>query len=105
MKLAALALAALSVVANAQGAKIIGTIPNQDNGHITFTSVKGSCEDNRLLAYIRAQGGQIEATGCYILVDDQFFVLWATGEVFTYSLDSITFTKEFLNSVKDKDAI
>ena len=106
MKIAALILATLSIVAAAQEATIIGTMRNKGNGLITFTSVKGSCPDNQRVVYIRNEGGKVEITGCFSLVDDQLFVLWKDGDLYTYPVEAISFTPEFLrNSDKNRGGI
>ncbi len=96
MKLAAIVLALVSAVASAKDVTIIGTLKTQAGGLITFTSVKGSCPDNQLVAYIRSNGGKVAITGCFSLVDDQLFVLWSDGDLYTYPMDNIEWTPEFL---------
>jgi hypothetical protein len=73
---------------------ILGSIPNRDNNKITFTTVQGECKPQDRLVYTQADGGKITATGCYRVVGDELFVVWESGDVYTYSLDTMTLSSE-----------
>lgn len=73
---------------------IVGTIPNRDNNRITFTTYKGECKNNDKLVYTQADGGQITATGCFRFVGDNLFVVWESGDIYSYPLDNLTLSSE-----------
>jgi hypothetical protein len=99
MKRAVLALFPVLAVAQ-QMPPIMGYLPNRDNNKITFTTFQGECKQGNRVAYTQADGGKISEVGCYRLVGDEIFVVWAEGDVYTYPLGSVTLSSEmeaFLN--------
>lgn len=96
----ALALALVSIPAMAQMPEIIGIIPNRDDNKITFTSVRGSCEEGQLMSYAQYSGGKIGMVGCYQVIGDQVFVKWADGDLYTYDFNSLILTEEFKQYIK-----
>jgi hypothetical protein len=92
-----LLLALVSMPALAQMPEIMATMPNRDNSKITFTTIRGSCDEGERLNYAQGDGGKIMFLGCYRLVGDQVFVRWADGDVYTYDWENLTLTKEFLD--------
>lgn len=84
----------------AQVPTILGTIPNRDNSKITFTTNQGECQKGEALAYAQFDGGKIGIMGCYRLIDSELFVRWSDGDVYTYHLDNLTFSPEFLDYVR-----
>lgn len=79
---------------------IVGTMKNQANADITFTTYAGTCENNHRVVYAQHNGGKIGMTGCWAIQQNQIFVTWADGDVYTYPLDSLKITPEmsaFLN--------
>jgi hypothetical protein len=85
---------ALSLLAMAQTPTIIATLANKSGGKISFTSVRGNCPEGDLMAYTQSKSGKIELTGCYQLIDDEMFVKWSDGDVYTYPLDSLQISRE-----------
>jgi hypothetical protein len=73
---------------------IVGTIPNRDNAKITFTTFKGDCTGNDRTVYTQKSGGKVVASGCYRVVGEEMFVIWADGEIYTYPFDAITLSPE-----------
>lgn len=73
---------------------ILGTIPNRDNNKITFTTLQGECKAKDWMVYTQADGGKISGMGCYRMVGDELFVVWNSGDVYTYSLDSLRLSSE-----------
>lgn len=92
-RLAALALIPVLAVAQ-EMPPIVGTIPNRDNNRITFTTYKGECKNNDKLVYTQADGGQITATGCFRFVGDNLFVVWESGDIYSYPLNSLTLSSD-----------
>lgn len=95
-------LALVSVTAYAQGFDIVGYVPNRDNNRITFTNHQGKCPDGQRLAYTQADGGKITDYGCYALVGDQLMVAWNDGDMYSYSLDALVLSEEFIEYMKKK---
>jgi hypothetical protein len=99
MKAAVLAFLPMLAVAQ-EMPLIVGTIPNRDNNRITFTTYKGECNGNDKVVYTQADGGKVSAVGCYRIVGDSFFVVWAENDIYTYRMDDVTLSPEmeaFLN--------
>jgi hypothetical protein len=91
-------IAALPLLASAQNTPtILATIPNNDGGKITFTSVKGQCPEDQSMVYTQGKNGKVSLTGCYRLIDSEMFVLWADGDVYTYPFASLTFSQEMID--------
>lgn len=88
-------LALISTTAYAQTVNIIGYIPNRDNNRITFTNYKGNCPDGNKVVYTQHDGGKIGAVGCFQMIDDQLFVIWNDGDIYTYSIDAFVVSDEF----------
>jgi len=89
-------LALISVTAYAQEPVIFGYMSNKDNNRITFTNYKGKCSSGQKVVYTQSSGGKIIHFGCYILIDDQFMVAWDDGDVYTYGIDNLIFSEDFL---------
>lgn len=75
---------------------IIGHINNQDNGQIVFTTDQGQCKDGSLLTYIEDEGGKIYTVGCWRKTDNKIFVVWASGDIFSYNIEKMNFTREWM---------
>lgn len=96
------AVAVLSTGAVAQDFMILGTIRNQDNGQIVFTTRKGDCKDNDHFVYAKGEGGLVGGFGCYRLVGDQLVVFWGDGSVYSYDLTTFIFSEEALKAMKNR---
>lgn len=97
-RLIAVALLLGSAVVAAQGMPtIIGHIKSQARGEITFTTEKGSCADGTNLAYIQRESGEIYLLGCWRKIGPKIFVTWSDGDVFSYDVEFIQFTEEWMN--------
>lgn len=99
MKAAVLALFPVLAVAQ-QVPPIMGWLPNRDNNKITFTTFQGDCKPGNRVVYTQADGGKVSELGCYRIVGDDLFVVWAEGDVYTYPLANVTLSSEmeaFLN--------
>jgi hypothetical protein len=88
-------------IASANQPTIVGHIPNQAGSKITFTTERGDCPEYQLIVYGQQKGGRIGITGCYRLIDDELFVVWSDGDVFTYPFDALVFTQEFERHVRE----
>jgi len=87
---------ALCNVAMAQSPPgVIGTIRNKGNGEITLTGEECSAKTGKYFVYIRDPGGRISLTGCWSMLENNIFVAWADGDVYSYPIESLTFTPEF----------
>lgn len=53
--------------------------------------------------YTQSNGGKIELVGCYRAVGDQLMVVWADGDVYTYPINDVTFSPEFMKSLKKRE--
>jgi hypothetical protein len=73
---------------------ILGTIPNRDNNKITFTTLQGECKPQDRLVYTQADGGKISAMGCYRMVGDDLFVVWASGDVYSYDIGELRLSSD-----------
>lgn len=96
-KLIAVALLLASAVVTAQIPTIIGHVKGKQNSEITFTTEQGSCGEGTRLAYIQKSGGEIALLGCWRKVGPKVFVTWADGDVYTYDVEFIVFTEEWMN--------
>jgi hypothetical protein len=85
-----------SVVA-AQIPTIIGHIKGKQDSEITFTTEQGACAQGTKLAYIQKSGGEVALLGCWRKIDSKVFVTWSDGDVYTYDVDFIQFTEEWMN--------
>jgi hypothetical protein len=94
MKKLIILMAALPLLAMAQTPTIIATLANKSGGKISFTSVRGNCPEGDLMAYTQSKSGKIELTGCYQLIDDEMFVKWSDGDVYTYPIESLQISRE-----------
>lgn len=74
---------------------IIGSIPNKAGGQITLAAEVCKNEQGRRIAYIWSATGKVTLFGCWTMVGDQIFIKWSDGDVFSYPVDSITFSNEF----------
>jgi hypothetical protein len=92
-RLAALALIPVLAVAQ-EMPLIVGTIPNRDNNRITFTTYQGDCKGNDKVVYTQADGGKVTASGCFRFVGDNLFVVWDSGDIYTYPFDNLTLSSE-----------
>jgi len=97
-KLLAIALCVVSVAAIAQQMPtIIGHMRNNDNGQIVFTTEQGQCKDGTRLTYIEGSGGKIYLVGCWRKTDNKIFVVWSDGDIFSYDIDNLNFTREWMD--------
>ena len=74
---------------------LIGTIENKAGGQIMFTSRPCPREKDKRFVFIRDQGGQVSAAGCWVYKDRLFWVFWSDGDVFSYDLDAFEPTPDF----------
>ena len=81
---------------------VIGTVPNQDNSKITFTTYRGDCTGTDWMVYAQADGGQVKMTGCYRMIGDELFVVWDDGDIYTYSLQSLSLSTDMRKWLKNK---
>lgn len=95
--IAILALLASGSVLAQQPPTIIGHINNRDNGQIVFTTDQGQCNDGTRLAYIEDDGGKIYTVGCWRKTDNKIFVVWSSGEIFSYNIEKMNFTREWMD--------
>ena len=79
---------------------IVGYIPNQAGSKITFTLQPGSCLNEQLVVFAQNEGGKVGAVGCYKLIDNELFVVWNDGDVYTYSFDNIVFARDFKDYIE-----
>lgn len=84
---------------------VIGTLPNRAGGEIVFTTrVTRSCsKQEAIFAYIRDEGGKISLAGCWRIDGEQVFVFWDDGDVYSYPLNTIRFTEEWIRYSEAKD--
>lgn len=73
---------------------IVGTIANRDNSNITFTTYTGKCTGNHKVVYAQSEGGKVGITGCWMIEQDQIFVTWKDGDLYTYPLEWLKLSPE-----------
>lgn len=95
-KLIAVVLSLCSTVVTAQIPTIIGHVKGKYDSEITFTTEQGTCAEGTRLAYIQKSGGEVILLGCWRKVGPKVFVTWSDGDVYTYNVDYIQFTEEWL---------
>jgi hypothetical protein len=81
---------------------VLGTVQNQAGSWITFTTYQGNCEGDDKVAFTQSSGGKVELTGCYRIVGDQLFVIWADGDIYTYKIEHLTFSREMLKWLEEQ---
>lgn len=86
-----------SATVAAQIPTIIGHIKGKQGSEITFTTEQLTCAEGTKLAYIQKSGGEIALLGCWRKVDSKIFVTWSDGDVYTYDVEFIQFTEEWMN--------
>lgn len=96
-KLIAVFLLLSSAAILAQIPTIIGHVKGKQGSEITFTSEQGSCAEGTRLAYIQKSGGEIALLGCWRKIGPKIFVTWSDGDVYTYDVEFIVFTEEWMN--------
>lgn len=96
-KLFAVVLLLSSSTVIAQLPTIIGHVSGKHGSEITFTTEQGSCAEGTRLAYIQRAGGEISLLGCWRMVGSKIFVTWSDGDVYSYDVEFIQFTKEWTN--------
>jgi hypothetical protein len=96
-KLIAVALLLGSATVAAQIPTIIGHVRGKQDSEITFTTEQGSCSDDTRLAYIQRSGGEIALLGCWRKIGAKIFVTWSDGGVYSYDVEFIQFTKEWMD--------
>jgi|SanBayMetagenome_1026888.scaffolds.fasta_scaffold206407_2 hypothetical protein len=83
---------------------IIGHIPTQ-GGKIVLGSEFCDAKQERFFGFLQDKSGRITQNLCWKMVDDQVFVAYADGDVYTYPVASVQFTEAFdiwMNSRKDR---
>jgi|LakMenEpi08Jun12_1017391.scaffolds.fasta_scaffold01908_3 hypothetical protein len=78
---------------------LLGSVNNRANGQIYFTTSKTNC-DEKHFAFIRGDGGEIQARGCYVLGNDFIIVIWDDGSTYTYEYAGFNFSREALEFMK-----
>lgn len=84
---------------------VIGTITNRAGGEIVFTtrSTSKCSKQEARFAYIRDDGGKISLLGCWRIDGEQVFVFWDDGDTYSYPMDAIRFTEEWIRYSEAKD--
>lgn len=61
-------------------------IKNTAGGEITFSEMKGSCDDGMRLVYATSKGGEVISRGCWLwdAENERAFVVWNDGTVYQY---------------------
>ena len=103
---------ALALLAGAVDAKelerplIVGHIANQAGGEITLTmrSTAKCREQDAVFVYIRDPGGRVSLIGCWRLVGETIFVFWDDGDTYSYPLDALRMTPEWLRYMEQERA-
>lgn len=75
---------------------IVGTIPNRADAVITLTLRQGSCPKNQYVGYTENDAGRIMFWSCWFFAGGKVFMRYDDGNEYTYPVDSISFTPEFL---------
>jgi hypothetical protein len=85
---------------------IVGHIANQAGGQITLTmrTSKKCAQQEAVFAYIRDPGGRISLIGCWKMQGEDIFVFWDDGDVFSYPLDSLQMTDDWLRYMEQEAA-
>jgi hypothetical protein len=96
------AAAMFSMTAVSQDFIIFGTIRNQDNGQIVFTTRKGECKGDDFFVYTKSGSGEVGGVGCYRMVGDQLMVFWNDNSVYSYDWDRFIFSEEALQAMKKR---
>ena len=94
--IAILALLASGSVLAQDRPTIIGSMKNKENGQIVFTTDQGQCQEGSLLTYIEGSGGKIYMVGCWRKVNNKVFVVWSDGDIFSYDIENMNFTREWM---------
>ena len=84
---------------------ILGTIQNEAGGLIIFTTSKAKeCKGTERFVYAKEKNGRVGMGGCYTFLDDKEIVVqWLDGSVYSYNLESLEVTDEFIEYMKRRD--
>lgn len=89
-------IATASTMMQAQEAPyIIGHIVNKDLGQITFTTSQCAKSPDRKVVFVRDSGGKISLQGCWVMVEEEVWVLWNDGDLYSYPIAAIQFSPQF----------
>lgn len=78
---------------------LLGSVNNRANGQIYFTTSKANCAEKHF-AFIRGDGGEIQARGCYVLGGEFIIVVWEDGSTYTYDYAALNFSREATEFMK-----
>lgn len=99
-------LAGAAVAAELERPAVVGHIANQAGGQITLTmrTSKKCAQQEAVFAYVRDPGGRISLIGCWKMHGEDVFVFWDDGDVFSYPLESVQMTEEWLRYTEQEAA-
>lgn len=101
---------ALALLAGASSAAerplIVGQIANQAGGEITLTMrTTAKCREHQaVFVYVRDSGGRVSLIGCWRLEGETIFVFWDDGDTYSYPLDALRMTDEWLRYMEQERA-
>lgn len=101
---------ALALLAGASSAAerplIVGHIANQAGGEITLTMrTTAKCREHKaVFVYVRDSGGRVSLIGCWRLEGETIFVFWDDGDTYSYPLDALRMTDEWLRYMEQERA-
>jgi len=99
-------LAGAAVAAELERPLIVGHIANQAGGEITLTmrSTAKCREQDAVFVFVRDPGGRVSLIGCWRLVGETIFVFWDDGDTYSYPLDALRMTPEWLRYMEQERA-
>ncbi len=103
MRRAALVAAALMSTSTlaAEEPLVIGWIKNRGDGEIVFLSTTVNCKTGQR-GYVRDDGGRMALFFCWRLESKMFWVTYDDGDRYSYPLDSINLTPEYMAYLNEK---
>ena len=97
-----IALAAMCGTVAAQMPLIIGHIPTQ-GGKIVMGSEPCDNSSSRYAGYLQNTNGKIVQPLCWEMVDDQIFVAYSDGDLYTYPVGAVRFSAAFDEWYKNRE--